>query len=324
MDDLITISEMIKKGNNFLLVSHINPDGDSIGSQLALAKVLTDFGKKVTILNQHPVPEIYKFLNGSENIKNEISFLENFDIAIVLDANDKKRLGDVVNKVLRKIPFKINLDHHIGNNKFGQLQHLDPEASATAIIVYDLIVHLNAKIDRDIAECLYAGIMTDTGSFHYLNTDTKSHLVVADLIKYGIIPNKIYEKIYEIYNMVTIKLLGLALSSIETDKTGKIAWMKIRQYDYNLTSLTNGETESFINYLQMMKGVKVSLFFREFLNDKYQLVTKVSFRSKEDVDVNKIASIFGGGGHSHAAGCVIVDNLTTVLEKVLKEVEKHI
>jgi phosphoesterase RecJ-like protein len=291
---------------------------------LALAKVLTGFGKKVTILNQHPVPEIYKFLFGSENIKNEISFLEIFDIAIVLDANDKNRLGDVVNKALKKIPFIINLDHHITTNKFGQLRYLNQDASATAVIIYDLILLLGGKIDRDIAECLYAGILTDTGSFHYLNTDVRSHQVVAELIKYGIIPNKIYEKIYEIYNMVTIKLLGLALSSVETDKTGKIAWMKIRQYDYNLASLTNGETEGFINYVQMMKGVKVSLFFREFLNDKYQLVTKVSFRSKEDIDVNKIASVFGGGGHSHAAGCVVTDKLNNVLENVIREVEKYL
>ncbi|MEW6087570.1 MAG: bifunctional oligoribonuclease/PAP phosphatase NrnA [bacterium] len=324
MKELTAIAETIKKGNNFLIVSHINPDGDSIGSQLAMIKILENSGKKATILNQHPVPEVYKFLYGSQKVKNEVSFLENFDIAIVLDASDKKRLGDIVNKALRKVPFIINIDHHISNNKFGQLQYLNQDASATAVIIYDLIVLLNEKIDRDIAECLYTGILTDTGSFHYLNTDAKSHLVVADLIKYGINPNKIYEEIYEIFNIISIKLLGLALSSVEMNKTGEIAWMKIRQYDYSLSSLTNGETEGFINYVQMIKGVKVSLFFREFLNDNNQLVTKVSFRSKEGVDVNKIAGIFGGGGHSHAAGCVVTGSINSILEKIIKEVEKYI
>ncbi|MDD5773141.1 MAG: bifunctional oligoribonuclease/PAP phosphatase NrnA [bacterium] len=324
MNALRVIAETIKKGSSFLFVSHINPDGDSIGSQLALGKVLEGFGKKVTILNQHPVPDIYNFLYGSGKIKNEISPSESFDIAVVLDASDKNRLGDVVNKALEKVPFIINLDHHVSNNKFGQLQYLNQQASATAVIVYDLIVLLNGKIDKDIAECLYTGILTDTGSFHYLNTDAKSHQVVAEILKYGISPNKIYEEIYEIFNLVSIKLLGLALSSIEMDKTGKIAWMKIRKSDFNLSSLTNGETEGFINYVQMLKGVKVSLFFKELVNDKKQLVTKVSFRSKEDVDVNKIASGFNGGGHAHAAGCVVLGDMDTALDKVIKEVEKYI
>ncbi|MFH1287703.1 MAG: bifunctional oligoribonuclease/PAP phosphatase NrnA [bacterium] len=323
MKELTAIAETIKKSDNFLIVSHINPDGDSVGSQLALAKVLENFGKKITILNQHPVPDMYKFLWGNEKIKNEISPSEKFDIAVVLDASDETRLGDVVNKALEKVPFIINLDHHVSNNGFGKLCYLNQDASATAVIIYDLIVLLNGKIDRDIAECLYTGILTDTGSFNYLNTDSKSHRVVADLMEYGLIPNKIYEEIYEIFNIITIKLLGSALSSVEINSTGKIAWMKIKQNDYDLSSLTSGETEGFINYVQMIKGVKVSLFFREFTNDKNQLVTKVSFRSKEGLDVNKIAGAFGGGGHFRAAGCVILGDVDAVVEKVVNEVEKY-
>lgn len=324
MNELKAIAEIIKKNNNFLLVSHINPDGDSIGSQLALKKFLENTGKKAVILNQHPVPDIYKFLYGSEKIKNEISPSENFDVAVVLDASDETRLGDAVNKVLGKVPFIINLDHHVSNNKFGKLRYLNQDASATAVIIYDLIVLLNGKIDKDIAECLYTGILTDTGSFHYLNTDAKSHRVAADIIKYGISPNKIYEEIYEIFNIVTLKLLGLALSSVEINKTGKVAWMKIKQDDYKLSSLTNGETEGFINYVQMIKGVKAALFFKELIDDKNQLATKVSFRSKEGVDVNKIAGMFGGGGHFHAAGCVIRGGVDAAVKKVVNEVEKYI
>lgn len=324
MDKLTTIANAIMKGDNFLLTSHINPDGDSVGSQLALKKFLENIGKKATILSQHAVPDVYKFLYGSEKIRSEVSDSESFDIAVVLDASDQNRLGDTVNRVLKRIPFIINIDHHVSNNGFGKLRYLNQDASATAVIIYDLIVLLKGEIDRDIAECLYTGILTDTGSFHYLNTDTKSHLVVADIIRHGINPNKIYEEIYEIFNITTIKLLGLALSSIEMSKTGKIAWMKIRLDDYNLASLTNGETEGFINYVQMIKGVKVSLFFKEFMNDKNQLATKVSFRSKEGVDVNKIACVFGGGGHFHAAGCIISSGVNTAVRQVVSEVEKYI
>lgn len=324
MDELTKIAGVIKKGDNFLLTSHINPDGDSVGSQLALKKFLENIGKKVTVLSQHAVPDVYKFLYGSEKIRNEVSDSESFDIAVVLDASDQNRLGDTVNSVLKRVPFIINIDHHVSNNKFGELRYLNQNASATAVIVYDLIVLLKGEIDRDIAECLYTGILTDTGSFHYLNTDPKSHRVAADIIKYGISPNKIYEEIYEIFDITTIKLLGLALSSIEINKTGKIAWMKIKLDDYNLSSLTNGETEGFINYVQMIKGVKVSLFFKEFMDDKNQLVTKVSFRSKEGVDVNKIACVFGGGGHFHAAGCIISGGVDITVKQVVGEAEREV
>lgn len=324
MNKLTTIANAIMKGDNFLLTSHINPDGDSIGSQLALMKFLENIGKKATILSQHAVPDVYKFLYGNEKIRSEVSDSESFDIAVVLDASDQNRLGDTVNRVLKRVPFIINIDHHVSNDKFGGLRYLNSDASATAVIIYDLIVLLKGEIDRDIAECLYTGILTDTGSFHYLNTDTKSHLVAADIIKYGINPNKIYEEIYEIFNITTIKLLGLALSSIEMGRTGEIAWMKIRLDDYNLASLTNGETEGFINYVQMIKGVKVSLFFKEFMNDENQLATKVSFRSKEGVDVNKIACVFGGGGHFHAAGCIALGGVDAVVKKVVDEVEREV
>lgn len=324
MNNLKSISEIIKKNNKFLIVSHVNPDGDSIGSQLAMVKFLENIGKKVSILNNSFVPDIYRFLPGSSKIKTSVSDSEKFDVGLMLDASDESRLGEIEKEAIKKAPLVINIDHHASNNRFGEVYYLDQDAAATAIIIYKLIKLSGSVIDSDMANCLYVGISSDTGSFQFSNTNSEVHEIAADLIKLGASPCRIYGETHEIFNVPTIKLLGLAMLSLQMNGSGEIAWIKLRQKDFSMACAKPYETEGFINYLQMIKGVRAALFFREIIDKNNNILIKVSFRSKEGIDVHKIAGVFGGGGHSQAAGCAIEGDMDSVIKRVVSEVEKYI
>lgn len=313
------IIRQIKKHKRFLITAHINPEGDSIGSQLAMKELLEKIGKRVAIVNNDPVPEHYKFLSASRFIRNEPNKNFDFDAAIVLDCPTLKRIGRV-NGLLTDDKIVINIDHHVSNEKFGDVRWVDPAASSAGEMIYMLFKRLGVKPSKDAALCMYIAILTDTGSFNYDNTTGRTHQIAGELLGYGIDPAAVSEDIYERRDIIDIKFLGLVLSTISVNKTGEVAFLEITKRMLKATHADAAKSEGFVNYARSINGVRVAVIFKEDL--KKPGIINISFRSKGDVDVNKIASAFGGGGHIKASGCVVAGTLADIKKKVLLKIEE--
>ena len=313
------IIETIKKHKKFLITAHINLEGDSIGSQLAMKELLEKLGKTAVIIDNDPIPDHYRFLPGSKNISNKLNPAPDFDAAVVLDCPTLKRIGRV-NELLTDDKTVINIDHHISNEKFGDARWIDPEASSAGEMVYLLFKEFGVKPSRDAALALYIAILTDTGSFNYDNTTSATHRVVGELLKYGLKPAAVSEDVYERRSVTDISFLGLVLSTIKVNKTGEVAYLEITKKMLKATGADAAKSEGFVNYARSIEGVKVAVIFKEDI--KSPGIINVSFRSKGDADVNKIASAFGGGGHVKASGCVVAGTLSEVKVKVLAKIEE--
>lgn len=320
MDELRKIAKVIGENKSFFITSHIRPDGDSIGSQLALKRMLEKLGKEVVIVNHDPVPKIYDFLPGSESIRQESPKNKECDVTFVLDSPEFSRLESTA-EAIKKAKVIINIDHHLGNKKLGKYNYVDTKASAVGEQIYELTRVMGFEIDREIALCLYVGILTDTGSFRQSNTTFRAHEIVAHLMKIGDLkPAQITHQVYETQLPSAIKLLSMTLDTLERSEDGRIAWMTITDEMFQETATTKAEAENFINYVRSVKGSEVAILFTELARDE----VKVSFRSKSSADVNNIAKTFGGGGHLRASACTIKGDMEEVKQKVLREVEKQL
>ncbi|NQU95545.1 MAG: bifunctional oligoribonuclease/PAP phosphatase NrnA [Candidatus Omnitrophica bacterium] len=319
METIEKITKVLKKYDKFLITSHINPEGDSLGSQLAMAELLKCLGKKFVIFDNDKVPERYRFLPGINLIRNDIKDEnEKFDAAIVLDCPNLKRVGRV-REAVKKTETVINIDHHVSNEKFGDLNWVEEGASSAGEMVYKLYKSLNCKITKTVALYLYIAILTDTGSFNYSNTSGATHEIISELLGYGIEPYDVSQSIYENKTLGEVKLLAKALSDLKVLASGKVACLVVRKDLFRKTKTKPTACENFVNFARSVKGVNVAVFFREDINKKN--VFHVSFRSTGRVDVNRIASFFGGGGHKNAAGCNVRGSLNEVKKKVLEKVK---
>lgn len=305
--------ELIKESSNIAILSHIMPDGDNIGSCLALYNALVKLGKNVVVVQDDDVPEIYRFLKNSDRIvKPECNY--DLDLVITLDCGDTGRFGKSA-KYLENNKI-INIDHHISNTNFGLYNIIDTNASATAELVYELINKLEITLDRDICECIYTGIVTDTGQFQYSNTTSATHRIVAELINNGVEPAKVYKDIYQNNSISKTKLIGEALNSIELYYNNKIASITLRKELFEQLGAKDEDSDGIINYARDIKGVEVALLFREIEDGKI----KISFRSKDFINVNKIAQKFGGGGHKKAAGATAIGDIRNIKDQVIEAV----
>ena len=320
------ILEVLKESRTFLLSSHVNPDGDSIGSQLALYSFLSDLGKSVSIVNSDPVPSVYSFLPNAdifciESASNTSSDLrsgnrhrqEDVEVAIILDCDNLDRIGAKLAAKIHPSRALINIDHHVSNKHFGTHNLVDVNACATAEIVFNLMEYGNIGITRDRAICLYTAILTDTGSFKYSNTNADAHRISARLIDEGVQPGQISELVYEVIPYRKARLFSMALETLQLSPDGKIAYMSVTREMHERAGTGSEETEGFINYVRSLENIKVAIFFRETERGD----VKVSLRSKTDLDVNQIATAFGGGGHQAAAGCTIAEPLDKAIDMVL-------
>ncbi len=320
MDNLKKIANVIEQNDNFVIISHINPDGDSVGSQLALYGILKKLlNKKVYIIDADPIPHIYEFLPFSSAKKTKYSKKILFDIVIVLDCGDLKRAGKLPINI-ESAKTIINIDHHISNINFGHLNYVDYTASSTGELIFRLLKKLKLSPDKDIAMCLYSAIMTDTGGYKYENTTSGAFSSAAELVNCGIYPEKIAKKIYENNALCSMHLLGIALQTLTLKANGKISYMFVTQKMMQSTSAKGEHTEGFVNYTRTVEGVEIGIFFRE-AEDGF---IKVSMRSKEFADTNKITGFFGGGGHKRASGCVIKGDLNSIIKKVIKKAEEEL
>jgi phosphoesterase RecJ-like protein len=306
------IIEKILNSKTFLISAHINLEGDALGAELATYLLLKKLKKRVTICNNDRTPSIYRFLPSSGVIKNYIEN-ERFDVALILDCSDSSRLGDIKNH-LGNVKCIINIDHHISNTFFGDINWVNPRLSSASEMVYKLCERFRI-IDRRIALCLYTGVFTDTGNFTYANTTRETHRVVAELLHYNLPVHKIYENIHSLCEPSDLKFISRILSTLRCDAHKKVCWVTIRHWqekDYDLT-------EVIFSIMRLLKNTEVFLIFKK-LGEKS---VRVNFRSRSYVDVNRIAKFFGGGGHKRASGTTLDCNLKEAQKKVISFIKRY-
>jgi len=312
------VIEKIKEGNKFLVASHVNPEGDAVGSLLGLTLALREMGKDVTPYLEDPVPGIYDFLPGSETIVHDLTDIGPFDCVFAVDCGVKDRLGKNF-ATFDHGGLLINLDHHATNNNYGDINVVAADASATGEVIYDLCMAAGLKISKETAINLYVAIHTDTGSFRYSCTTAKSLIAAGELVNCGADPGDISMRVYENYPSVRFCLLALVLSTLEVIKAcgegrgGDIATLTVTKDMFDTTKAEVDQADGFVNYARGIEGVEVGVLFRECPDGEF----KISLRSKSYMDVGAVAMDLGGGGHARAAGCTVKGNLAEVKENVL-------
>lgn len=316
MSNYNAIREAINKAHNIILFGHVLPDGDCIGSVLAVKHYLNDLNKNVYILSQDKIPRIYHFLPGvkdfiyPEELFSKKEELENCDLIITLDVSVRERVGEAFNHLLDKIRV-VNIDHHVSNNLFGSV-NLVEDVSSAGEIIYHFLKSSNHKITKDIATCLYTSIITDTGSFRYEKTSPNTHLAAAELISAGADTAKINQYLFEEKPLENILLLAKALQSLKLSECKKVAWIEVLLDDLHELKANDEHLGNIINYTRSIEGVEIGILFRELSHNKF----KVGFRSKS-VDVNNLANKFGGGGHPRASGCIMEGDLNLLKREVI-------
>ncbi|HPT97185.1 MAG TPA: bifunctional oligoribonuclease/PAP phosphatase NrnA [Armatimonadota bacterium] len=309
-DPLEMAAEALHSAAKVLLACHVNPDGDTMGSALALGLALHSTGKEVTLVCADEVPLPYRFMPGSDSFLRAVPE-EAFDVAVALDCDGERRLGSLAPAV-RRAPCVIEIDHHTGTDRFGDIVAVDSTAAATAVLVYELIRLLAQPITADIATNLFVGIMTDTGSFRFANTRARSLRIAAELVDCGADPYQIADHVYETRSRGATLLLGQALNSLRLYQEGQIATARLTAEDFESAGASDADTEGIVNHVRAIAGVQIALLLRE-INGK----VRVSLRSREPVDVAEIAREFGGGGHRVAAGCTIPLPIAQAEERLL-------
>ncbi len=314
------IVRQLKDGQRILLASHSNPDGDAIGSLIALGCALSKLNKQTTLFNPSPIPAVYRFLPSVDRISGCLSQAQSFDTAIILDCGDFSRIGDAASMV-SQIPVIINIDHHISNTCFGHCQLVDTSACATAEIVYRLIRALDVAIDKDIATSIYTGILTDTGSFRFSNTNQAAFAISQEMIRFGVEPYWVAQHVFGTYSLGRIKLLNLALDSIEISPNGKLSMMTVTMSMMDATGTHPEDVDGLINYARRIEDVKVAALILEQKDGLNEAdchgCYHVSLRSDGTVDVAAIANTFGGGGHFSAAGFQINATLADLKLRII-------
>jgi bifunctional oligoribonuclease and PAP phosphatase NrnA len=307
----------INEGQSFLITAHVRLDGDALGSELALFLMLSDLGKKAIVYNQDDTPEHYRFLPGAENIVHELGDIGQYDVGVVLDCSNLERVGEKSAQI-GKIKTLINIDHHISNGGFCLLSMLDGQASSTGELLYRLMREMRCNMTKDICTNLYAAIITDTGGFRYSSTHQDTLRAAGDLVGNGANPQWISENIYENDSPARLKLLAKVLETMSLDLENKVGSLFVTQEALLKTGASLDHTEGFIDIPRTVKGINISVLYTQ-LENKY---FKVSLRSKGQINVEKVAKKFGGGGHINAAACRIMGNIETIKLQVLKAIKE--
>ena len=316
------VSEAIKKYDNYIITSHIGAEGDAIGAELAVFYLVKQLGKNAVIVNNEPVPDRYRFLPGWDKVITESSGKgEGYENIIIIDCPTIERAGKIA-QFITNSKVKINIDHHVSNKNFGDFNWVDADASSCGEMVFKLFKEAGLNINEEIATLLYVAILTDTGSFRYDSTSSETHRIAGELIKLGVHPAKVAEKVYETKTLGDIELLSMTLSTITMTSNGKISYMHVTKKMLDDTNTTPDRTYGFVNFARSIEGCDISIFFREDIEDARKI--HVGFRSKGKINVNTLAGKFGGGGHPKASGCLITGDLRDVIKKVLKIAEEFL
>jgi phosphoesterase RecJ-like protein len=282
--------------------------------------------KQVTLYNESPIPAVYRFLPRVQSVIGKLNSAAPFDTAVVLDCGDLTRVGEAA-CIIDQIPEVINIDHHITNTRFGTSQLIDVRACACTEILYQLFERMRVPFTRELATCIYTGILTDTGSFRFSNTSRTTFQICENMVACGVNPFQVAQHVYGTYSLGRIKLLNLALDSIEISENGKVSLMALTRAMLNETGTQPEDTDGMINYARRIQDVKIAVLIQEQTDGNAPCCAgqrrpyHVSLRSDGSVDVAAIAAIFGGGGHQSAAGFSIESTLTEIKAQILRMTE---
>jgi phosphoesterase RecJ-like protein len=311
--------QRVRAAGRVLITSHSNPDGDAIGSQLGLARVLRGLGKSATIWTADPVPAIYASLAGADRIHSgptpPTGFPEAFDTLIVLECPslDRTGLADELDGLST-----VNIDHHLGNQHYGEVNWIDTAAPAVGEMVQHLAADLHLPLDADTATCLYLALVSDTGNFRFSNATSRAFSSAADLVSSGASPEQVSRWLYETRPEGMLRLLGEMLSSLELAGDGRLATALLAPEMFERAGAKPSDAEGLVDYPRSIEGVETVALLRCPEPGK----VKVSLRSRSDgIDVERIARRHGGGGHRNAAGCLLQGELSAVREQIRAEIE---
>jgi len=311
----------IKKNKRFLITTHTSPEGDALGSALAFYSLVRRLGKKAVIINDDSLPDSYDFLPDLNKIRRFDGKKIKFDCFVALDCSCLSRCGRVYKLNYPAKPV-INIDHHISNEKFGDVNWIEPHLSSCSEMVYRLYKRMKVPFDKDTALFLYVGILTDTGSFRYSNTMSPTHRAISELLEYKIDVAGVYKHIYEDIPFRDVKLLAAILPLMRRSTDGKIVWLQVGRKMLKNTRFSFDLSEHILSFARAVKDMRVAALFKENLGTRREI--RVNLRSDGRVDVNKIARFFGGGGHRTASGITISGTLNQVRRKVLSKIEEAV
>ena len=306
---LSQVVELVEKKDRFAITSHVRPDGDSLGSSLGLYWLLRALDKEVEVTMRDMAPHAYQQLPGADAIRVTPAVDRPYDAVFVIECSDIDRPGLID---LEK-QFVVNIDHHSTTDLFGTINWIDSTASAVGEMIYNLSKATGVRVTKEIAECLYTALLTDTGSFHYSNTTERTFKIASELVRTGVKPAKTAEAIFGSYQWPKIELLSLVLATAKRDETGHIAWMEQTLEMQEQTRASEEDADGFVNYPLSVAEIEATALFKECSPGVY----RTSLRSKGDVNVAKVAEQFGGGGHRNAAGCTLKGNLESVERQVV-------
>ena len=311
------IIRTLKAADTIAVGGHMRPDGDCIGSELAVAYALKNLGKKVTVFNQDAMPEKLAFLDPGRILRGPRK-PRPYDAVVVTDCANYERMGTICDAVSRRETL-INIDHHGSNTRYGDINWIDSKSASSGELVYRLLKQANWPITAPIADCLFTAISTDTGSFQYATTQPSTYHTAAELVNRGANLARICEEVYQSYPLSRVKLLKHMYNSFKLIEDNQIAYFWVRQSDYRKAGAVPDESEGLIDHIRDIQGVKVACLFEEIEPE----ITRISLRSKlPDLDVSTIAVAFGGGGHQSAAGSRIPGKQRTVQQRVLAAVKQ--
>jgi phosphoesterase RecJ-like protein len=313
---LSQVVELIEQKQNFMITSHIRPDGDGLGSGLALYWMLRSLGKDATVILHDRVPPAYRVLPGSDRVLVQQDVAEHYDAAFIIECSDVDRPG----LASLKDQFVVNIDHHSTTVPFGDINWIDPTAAAVGEMVYNLCKALGVEVTKEIAECIYTALLTDTGSFHFSNTTERTLKIASELVRRGVEPARISQALFYSYPFAKIRLLGLVLSTIQRDESGRIAWVKVDRDTMYEAAASDEDADGIVNHALSVDEVEAVAFFKELAPGAY----RVSLRSKGKSNVAKVAEMFGGGGHRNAAGCRIEGDFEDVKRRVLEGLQNAV
>jgi phosphoesterase RecJ-like protein len=297
---MIDIVEAIHESNSIALITHINPDGDAVGSLIALMLALDKMEKSVYGYCQDDVPKSLCFLDGADRISKLTDPVERYDLAVALDCSDRERMGDCAS-IMDMAIRSANIDHHRSNTYYADINIVHEDASATGEMIYELVQQLEDTGDKNIAEALYTAIVTDTGGFSFSNTTARTHRVIANLIEWGAEVTELSTRLFRNHSPEWIRLLGEAINTLKIYHEGRVSTLYVTREMLQKVGASEEHINGIIQYGKDISGVELAVFFREVDPS----TTKVSFRSGSLIDVSALAQKFGGGGHKRASGCTI-------------------
>lgn len=312
------IRELIEENDNFLIAAHMNPDGDAISSTLALGNALSEMGKKTVFYNGDPVPQIYSFLPGAGDFVQSLDHFpaDSFTVGFVLDSGELRRAGEHLAEKCRTL---VNIDHHTNSERFTEFFWVDEKASSTGTLIYRLLKSFpQYELSLPVATCIYTALISDTGSFRFANTDRETFMIASELLGTGVDVEEIGAQLYENQEEKALHLLARVLTTLSVSSGGRIASLIVSQDDMRETGTGPEHTDGLINYPRSIRGVDVALLCRE----NGPGLSKISLRSKGQVDVARLAREFGGGGHPRAAGATLEGTQEAVLAKIIHRLEE--